>query len=87
MKAERCLALYVFLLSILRTYVSDLWNSKWQSDTMSNARERAGAFAIILEMNHRGSEPMMSSLHTKHLAQLLVWVQEGTLPLIRHLNF
>lgn len=54
---------------------------------MSNARERAGAFAIILEMNHRGSEPVMSSLHTKHLAQLLVWVQEGTLPLIQHLNF
>lgn len=86
-KAEHCLALYAFLLSILRSYVSDLWNSKWQSYTMSNARERAGSFAIVLKKNRGGSEPVTSSLHTKHVAQLLVWVQEGTLPLIQHLNF
>lgn len=48
---ERCLGVYVFLLSIARTYISDLWNSKWQSDTMSNVRERTGAADITLEMN------------------------------------
>lgn len=51
-EAMPCLDLYVFLLSILRTYVSDLWHGKWQSNTLSNAREQAGKAAIIPKMSH-----------------------------------
>lgn len=32
--------LHVFLSSILQTYVSDLCNSKWQCDTLSNVMEQ-----------------------------------------------
>lgn len=57
MEAEPCRDLYVFLLSILRTYVSDLWHGKWQSDTLSNAREQAGKAAIIPKTSRSSSEP------------------------------
>lgn len=56
-ETEPCLDLYVFLLSIPRTRVSDLRHGKWQSNTLSNGRERAGEAAIIPKMSRSNSEP------------------------------
>lgn len=77
LEAEPCLDLCVFLLPTLTTYVSNLGQGKWQSNTLCNAREQAGKAAIIPKMAHSLGT---SSLNTKHLARFQWKVQEGMLP-------